>query len=70
MRKRSCGRRSRGNMTCETCREQMCTDSLLTKLRCAECRQIKFEQISKAVFHASLVVLGGIFGWLLTRGSE
>jgi hypothetical protein len=48
----------------------MCTDDLLNKLRCAECRQIQFDRLSEIVLRASLLVVGSLFGWLLVRRSE
>jgi hypothetical protein len=41
----------------------MCTDGLLTKVRCAECRQIKFAQFREFATKASLIALGGFFVW-------
>ena len=48
----------------------MGTDYLLAKLRCAECRQIGFERFLVVMVNVSLIVLGGVLGWLLTRRSE
>ena len=53
------------NMTCEECRRHMCTDHLLSKLRCAECRQIKIERFYRLAAEATLVAVFAIFGWLL-----
>jgi hypothetical protein len=41
----------------------MCTDGVLSKLRCAECRQIKFAQLREIAEKASLIALGGFFAW-------
>jgi hypothetical protein len=59
-----------GHITCDKCREQMCTDNLLSNLRCAECRQIKFEQSYEFALKASLFALGGMLGWLLGHHSD
>jgi hypothetical protein len=48
----------------------MCTDDLLSNLRCAECRQIEFDRFFEVLFQASLVALGSLFAWLLVRHSE
>ena len=50
-------------VTCDTCRARMCTDGLLSKLRCAECRQIKVDQFRDVAVKASLLALGGFFLW-------
>jgi hypothetical protein len=50
-------------VNCDICRARMCTDGLLSKLRCAECRQIKFAQFRAAAATASLIALGGFFVW-------
>ena len=41
----------------------MCTDGVLSKLRCAECRQIKFAQLREIAEKASLIALGSFLGW-------
>ncbi len=48
-------------MNCRECRAEMCTDGLLSKLRCAECRQIEFERFSNIVFKAGLILSVGYF---------
>jgi 3'-phosphoadenosine 5'-phosphosulfate (PAPS) 3'-phosphatase len=49
----------------------MCTDRLLSKLRCAECRQIKVAQFSDVAAKASLIALGSFFIWyLFPRSTE
>jgi hypothetical protein len=45
----------------------MCTEGLLSKLRCAECCHIKFQHFFDWTFRVSLVALGAISGWLLAR---
>lgn len=57
-------------MTCRECRRQMCTDELLSNLRCAECRQIKFERFYHLATKAAMFALSGIFGWMLARNSD
>jgi hypothetical protein len=48
---------SRGmSVTCRECRAGMCTDELLSKLRCAECRQIKFEVFCDVAIRAGLIL--------------
>jgi len=54
-------------VNCETCRARMCTDGLLSKVRCAECRQIKFAQFREIVEKASLIALGGFLAWSIFR---
>ncbi len=54
-------------MTCEQCRRQMTTDGLLSQLRCAECRQIQCESFCGLATKAALMVVSGIFGWLMAR---
>ncbi len=50
-------------MNCDSCRARMCTDGLLSKVRCAECRQIKLAQLREFAAKASLLALGGFFVW-------
>ena len=59
-----------GSVNCESCRAQMATDALLNKLRCADCRQIKFDQLFDAGVKAAFFTLGGIFAWLVLRRLE
>ena len=54
-------------VTCDECRAQMCTDDLLSNLRCAECRQIKFEQFFDVGIKAVIFTLGSVCAWLLLR---
>jgi hypothetical protein len=54
-------------MTCDECRVRMCTNTLLTNLRCAHCRQIRLERIYDFAAQAFLMALGGMCGWLLAR---
>jgi hypothetical protein len=55
------------NVTCDECRAQMCTDDLLSNLRCAECRQLKFEQFFDAGIKAAIFTVGSVCAWLLLR---
>lgn len=57
-------------LTCRSCREHMCTDGLLSDLRCADCRQIRFERFCAVAVRAGLVALGGMIGWFLARHQE
>lgn len=52
-------------VNCSRCRAQMCTDDLLSKLRCAECRQVEFDRIFELCVRTSLLALGVTFVWLL-----
>jgi hypothetical protein len=48
----------------------MCTDGLLSKLRCAECRQMKSDQFRDVAAKASLIALGGFFVWYFLLRTE
>ena len=49
----------------------MCADELLSKLRCAECRQIEFERSCDVVLKAGLMLsVGCLFVNLLTRRDD
>ena len=48
----------------------MCTDGLLNKLRCAECRQIKLDKFLDASIKAALIILGGVVFWKLLRRAD
>ena len=54
-------------VTCDECRVQMWADDLLNNLRCAECRQIKFEQFYDVGLRVALLAFGGVCVWLLLR---
>jgi hypothetical protein len=58
------------HVNCDSCRAQMCTDELLSNLRCAECRQIEFDRLFEVVLRTSLIAIGNLFAWLLARHSE
>ena len=45
----------------------MCTDELLTRLRCADCRQGKFEPYYDLAFMMLLIAITEAFTWMLTR---
>ena len=55
---------------CDRCRAGMSTSPLLTKLRCAECRQITLTQLYDLGFKASLVAIGGLIGWFAARPTK
>ena len=55
--------------TCDECRAQMPTGSLLNKLRCADCRQVQFEQSFDLVLKVSLIAVGAALGWLFAQRS-
>lgn len=58
-------------LTCDICRARMCTEGVLSKLRCAECRQIKSDQFREVAAKSSLIALGSFFLWyLLFRSTE
>ncbi len=46
-------------MNCRECRAEMCTDELLSKLRCAECRQINLEHVCNVLLKAGLILSVG-----------
>lgn len=54
-------------VTCDECRSQMCTDDLLSNLRCAECRQFKFEEFFDFGVKVALFTVSGACAWLLFR---
>ena len=58
-------------MTCRECRAEMCTDGLLSQLRCAECRQIKFETFCNVALKAGLILsVGCLVVNLINRCSD
>ena len=70
-------KRSRGahcggiGVSCHECRAEMCTDGLLSQLRCAECRQIKFEAFCDLAIKAGLILsVGCLVVNLITRYSN
>jgi hypothetical protein len=59
------------SVNCRECRGEMCTDGLLSKLRCADCRQIEFERLCKVALKAGLLLsVGGLVVSLLTRRAD
>ena len=46
-------------MNCRACRDAMCTDELLSQLRCAECSQIEFEHFCSLALKAGLLLSVG-----------
>ena len=55
-------------MNCRACRAAMCTDGLLSELRCAECRQIEFERFCSVALKAGLILSIGLLAIsMLTR---
>jgi hypothetical protein len=54
-------------MSCYECRRRMCTENLLSELRCAECRQIRFERVCGIAVKAIVLAISGVFGWLIGR---
>jgi hypothetical protein len=54
-------------VTCDECRAQMCTDDLLNNLRCAECRQIKFDQFIYVGIKVAIFTVGSMCAWFLLR---
>jgi hypothetical protein len=57
-------------MNCHACRAKMCTEGLLSKLRCAECRQIRLDQFCDATLKVALFTLSGVFAWFLVSSSK
>jgi hypothetical protein len=55
------------NMTCNECRQRMCTDELLTRLRCADCRHAQFEQFYDVAFVTLLIAVTEALTWILWR---
>jgi hypothetical protein len=51
-----------GIRNCFQCRAEMSTDAVLSRLRCAECRQIRFERFCDVAFKTALVFS---VGWLV-----
>jgi hypothetical protein len=47
----------------------MCTDGVLSKLRCAECRQIKSARFRDVAAKVSVIALGSLFVWYFFRRS-
>jgi hypothetical protein len=47
----------------------MCTDGLLNKLRCAQCRH-KLDKFLDASIKAALIILGGVVFWKLLRRAD
>lgn len=45
----------------------MCTDELLTKVRCANCRHAQFEPFYDLAFITLLIALTEAFTWMLWR---
>jgi hypothetical protein len=58
------------HVNCDCCRARMCTDELLSNLRCAECRQIELDRLFELLLRTTLFALGSLFTWLLVRHSE
>jgi hypothetical protein len=54
-------------LNCRSCRDQMCTDGLLSELRCAHCRQIRFECFCAVAVRTSLIAIGAVIGWFFAR---
>lgn len=46
-------------MNCDQCRAEMSTDGLLSKLRCAECRQIRFDQFCDVALKTGMAISVG-----------
>jgi hypothetical protein len=60
-----------GTVNCEQCRAEMSTEGLLSRLRCAECRQIRFDRFCKVALKVGLVLsIGCLLGNLLARRSR
>jgi hypothetical protein len=58
----------KGFVNCETCRSEMGTDGLLSKLRCAECRQLSFDRTCDTTLKVGFTLcVGSILAYLLTR---
>jgi hypothetical protein len=61
----------RKTLNCDICRAEMCTSPPLSRLRCAECQQIAFEQLWDGVLRNVLLVsVGFAVGSLIVRNIE
>jgi hypothetical protein len=58
-------------VNCRECRAEMCTDGLLSKLRCADCRQIKLEHVCHVLLKAGLICsVGYVLVSLIMRRAD
>ena len=57
-------------MTCSECRERMCTDGVLNRVRCANCRQVKFEQFYDLTFALVFLDSAQFISWLISNRSK
>jgi hypothetical protein len=57
-------------MTCSECRERMCTDGVLNRVRCANCRQVKFEQFYDLTFALVFLASAQFISWLISNRSK
>jgi hypothetical protein len=57
-------------MNCHACRAEMCTEGLLSKLRCAECRQIRLDQFCDATLKVALIILSSVLVWFFVSSSK
>jgi hypothetical protein len=57
-------------MTCGECRQRMSSDDLLNRLRCANCRQIKFDQFYDFTLMILLIASAEFIGWLMFSRSH
>jgi Zn finger protein HypA/HybF involved in hydrogenase expression len=52
-------------VTCKECREAMVTDPLLNRLRCADCRSLRWSVFRKRALRVGLIATGGLMAFLL-----
>jgi hypothetical protein len=52
-------------VTCKECREAMVTDPLLNRLRCADCRSLRWSVFRKRAVRVGLIATGGLMAFLL-----
>jgi len=58
-------------VNCEICRSKMSTDGLLTKLRCAECRQLGCDRMCDVILKISCAAcFGSALLYLISRWAK
>ena len=59
------GQRRNPVVTCKECRAAMVTEPLLNKLRCADCRNLRWAVFRKRAVRGSLIATVGLMVFLL-----
>jgi len=57
-------------VNCDSCRAQMSTETLLSKLRCAECRQISHDHFIDVGINTALIAMAGVLAWICWRARD